>query len=96
MQISTQERFKAEPSRPLVVCEMQAHPKGHFKINGQSYRPTWPVAPWGEGYMTIAEEMVDLGVESANKLYDRTDKHPHRVRVERYEDGKMIRAIVQD
>ena len=81
-------------NKPLAVCELVQHPRGAFQINGIPLRPEWPIGLPLRLY-DRAREIVNFGVDAANKVYDGKEEIPKRVRVEVY-SGRRMRAIVRE
>jgi len=84
---------RLHPEKPLAVCELVKHPNGAFNINETMFRPEWPIGPDNELYEQ-AREIIQLGFDAANKVYNGREGFPRRIRVEIYENSR--RVIIQE
>lgn len=91
MQILTN-RFGTE-EKLQASCDLVAHPRGAFTINGKRYCPQWGRSPtdnaekYGKFY-DDSRKNIELAVAEANKVCN--GKDPKLVRLLMYEDGRTL------
>jgi hypothetical protein len=75
-------------------CNLKLHPDGAFTIGDKNYIPTWVRNPYSADYK-IVEKMLREGINSAQRAFQESNKHPESVKILGSKVGR-IQVIVQE